>query len=1510
MADASDTTQSLTLQQIESETQLVSFLRARNALGSWADLRQHFFTPLLKIVEAGDQQWILDAQFVRVGEVLQELLHFVVSENFQHYLNEWRAAPESLDWPQLSAKIQDIFEVQQFLEIDHNEGLSYNPNRKFELKQRIESLVALLSAIFLPEEASIDPDEKQKVEAALQLIFGKLQQKTGSIKDLLDSSPDDLKLTDKTTQALANHLKTLGEMAAKAVEDEVQQLEVTYRKELQEKLTEYRRETLKNSENETKNEVENIEQSRQIQGTIGKAGLVVASLVYVENQQVREYQDRLVDFILRRVVVTSVRGPEQDTISTVDLLLEALEKLLEYLEKRRTKFVEEADKKFDEAVQKLLGIGNTAPTDTGPDGGDSLPDDTPTATPGEGLQTLVQTWSAAALAWRESLAFLLFFTDDQQKEIGEILSRNALRTETLEATNTPWDSIFVNYGPEKQQQSQADAERLLQLLDELERPKAEALEDPPKQEVTSAVPLITPIDQKDVPDEEKAANSRFEQIGRISRDKATVDSIVEARLRQILKENGLPQDQIEDQLNLYKSTLSSEMWLALLQAGILENKLAFQQIIELQTQFVEKYSQIILKQQTIIGANSIRSKIEEFYAANPTIDIQELEKQFQPERIKEVFAYARELKDPTKRWQAVLRFCQSEFNYTPSEQYKIFFYRLTEGVTIAETATLLDDLTLNLYQKTWSQTTDAQKETVRANLALFYDHIFIFGAIFGLPDLIQAQGMLKQVQLYTQQVDTFLAQLQAQGQTKAVTFYSSLKSFTGEDETEQAEIAPQVSAASQAIEISTTLFIIQTLEISVEQRKIVEALAIDRQLRGEAFGPAELGYVMAAFRDEPNGFIDPAMQARLDPDLQKWRELQQNNPDDFNQQHSGLHASAASQQNQGQGVNAQRQKLQTAMAIAKAAAGGPAAWALLLKDPNVQKALIKLAQDPRVIAGLIAIPAVPAFVLSRILSDPIGAIGSLLSPGGSTVASVGLPAGLSGELAEGASIAQTGLNNSAAAALKNFTTGAAEMAKAIPSSISSGITNLGLGKTFAVLAGVSFLGPIGLAGILTIIVITVIGASLNDLPFGYIRSSFYDGVVCWPTNGTITQLDEPGHETSDNGSAVDIGARLGEPIYTPFSGTVARAPREMAKDGYGYYVDIKTDDGFNVIFAHMGDPSPLSQGARVEANTQVGSVGNSGNSDGAHLHYEIISTTLKITDIVPSQPPFVKGSVVSVDQCENFGTDAKGGLVAITAGGGGYAYIFNDGYNIVTQADLSATKHVGVFGQSNQLEAAINGNLYTPAAGTIDGIYTNGAGNAGYSLDPRPMEIAALFLSVDSLPASTVSQLAVPSGNRVLYNQNGLVMLNIRGVGSSAGDEQVIREEILPLVEHAVSGVPPIMINGTAQDMTPYSVSDPVSTTVLRPRTVFGWRDSTAGREFAFIVVRDATFWDLDEVANEVGLSYAFALDGGNSSQLYVQDHDFSGDGGWIDAGGGWHPEGGNRAVPVLIGIEPKNENK
>ena len=58
--------------------------------------------------------------------------------------------------------------------------------------------------------------------------------------------------------------------------------------------------------------------------------------------------------------------------------------------------------------------------------------------------------------------------------------------------------------------------------------------------------------------------------------------------------------------------------------------------------------------------------------------------------------------------------------------------------------------------------------------------------------------------------------------------------------------------------------------------------------------------------------------------------------------------------------------------------------------------------------------------------------------------------------------------------------------------------------------------------------------------------------------------------------------------------------------GAGYYVVIRGDDGRDCAFMHFQAGSTLvAKGQRVAAGQRLASVGNTGDSEGAHLHFEI-----------------------------------------------------------------------------------------------------------------------------------------------------------------------------------------------------------------------------------------------------------------------------------------------------------------
>lgn len=84
----------------------------------------------------------------------------------------------------------------------------------------------------------------------------------------------------------------------------------------------------------------------------------------------------------------------------------------------------------------------------------------------------------------------------------------------------------------------------------------------------------------------------------------------------------------------------------------------------------------------------------------------------------------------------------------------------------------------------------------------------------------------------------------------------------------------------------------------------------------------------------------------------------------------------------------------------------------------------------------------------------------------------------------------------------------------------------------------------------------------------------------------------------------DVIAAEGTPLVTPRAGIVYWRAYQAA--GAGHYVVIRADDGRDYVFMHLQDGSLLvTKGQAVTAGQRIGSVGNTGDSRGAHLHFEI-----------------------------------------------------------------------------------------------------------------------------------------------------------------------------------------------------------------------------------------------------------------------------------------------------------------
>ena len=82
---------------------------------------------------------------------------------------------------------------------------------------------------------------------------------------------------------------------------------------------------------------------------------------------------------------------------------------------------------------------------------------------------------------------------------------------------------------------------------------------------------------------------------------------------------------------------------------------------------------------------------------------------------------------------------------------------------------------------------------------------------------------------------------------------------------------------------------------------------------------------------------------------------------------------------------------------------------------------------------------------------------------------------------------------------------------------------------------------------------------------------------------------------------LDIGASIGTPILAPADGTITFSGK---KAGFGNFVQIDHGYGIESVYAHNSS-NHVRKGDIVNRGQLIAKVGNTGNSTGPHLHYEI-----------------------------------------------------------------------------------------------------------------------------------------------------------------------------------------------------------------------------------------------------------------------------------------------------------------
>jgi murein DD-endopeptidase MepM/ murein hydrolase activator NlpD len=87
-------------------------------------------------------------------------------------------------------------------------------------------------------------------------------------------------------------------------------------------------------------------------------------------------------------------------------------------------------------------------------------------------------------------------------------------------------------------------------------------------------------------------------------------------------------------------------------------------------------------------------------------------------------------------------------------------------------------------------------------------------------------------------------------------------------------------------------------------------------------------------------------------------------------------------------------------------------------------------------------------------------------------------------------------------------------------------------------------------------------------------------------------------------SGLDMSAPQGTPAKAISAGTVVHAGYGYAGAAYGNHVVLQLADGKYALYGHLAT-NTVVKGQKVAAGQMVGTVGSTGNSSGAHLHFEI-----------------------------------------------------------------------------------------------------------------------------------------------------------------------------------------------------------------------------------------------------------------------------------------------------------------
>lgn len=149
----------------------------------------------------------------------------------------------------------------------------------------------------------------------------------------------------------------------------------------------------------------------------------------------------------------------------------------------------------------------------------------------------------------------------------------------------------------------------------------------------------------------------------------------------------------------------------------------------------------------------------------------------------------------------------------------------------------------------------------------------------------------------------------------------------------------------------------------------------------------------------------------------------------------------------------------------------------------------------------------------------------------------------------------------------------------------------------------------------------VVVGSRKVNPNASIGDGVSTGKFIWPLPSCKMISSDYGYRGGSYHAGIDISGNgvYGKDIIAADGGTVVEAnSTSQWGQGYGYYVIIDHGGGYRTMYAHCSSIL-VSVGQKVTQGQLIAKVGNSGNSDGAHLHFEI-----RINGVTQDPKPYLR----------------------------------------------------------------------------------------------------------------------------------------------------------------------------------------------------------------------------------------------------------------------------------------------